>query len=403
VAIRPASKLQYAVGLDAGSASTRCVILGLEDGRLRYLGHGEAPSRGWVKGRIADSNALAESIVQAAHEAERCSGLSIESVVIGVGGATVQGAIHRGVYEFGRPREIEAGDLTYAVELASRIRLEDDRMTLQMLPMDFTIDGRAGYRNPKGAICRRLEANIQVITCSVREHHALISAVHQSHLAVEETVFEPVAGAYAAVLPDDRARGVALVDIGAHSTNVVVYDGDALLLAAGFPVSGEHFTRDLSWVLKIAYEDAEHLKREYGCAILGLTGDNSYIELPSHDGRPAREARRRQLNEILEARAEELFHYVRAALSHIGMEQALLEGVIVTGGGALLTGICDMAEVVLNCQARNGLVVGIDRWPENIDTPVWTTAAGLGMYAARLKSYKEPKRKVPSLANLVMR
>ncbi len=109
------------------------------------------------------------------------------------------------------------------------------------------------------------------------------------------------------------------------------------------------------------------------------------------------------MNEILEARAEEMFQYVRAALSHIGMEQALLEGVIVTGGGALLTGICDMAELVLNCQARNGLVVGIDRWPENIDTPVWTTAAGLGMYAARLKSYKEPKRKVPSLANLVMR
>jgi cell division protein FtsA len=171
------------------------------------------------------------------------------------------------------------------MELASRVRLEDDRMALEMVPMDFTVDGRAGYRNPKGATCRRLEANLHVITCSLQEHQALVSAVHQAHLAVEESVFEPVAAAYAAVLPDDRARGVALIDIGAHSTNVVVYDGDALLLAAGLPVCGDHFTRDVAVGLKVTYEDAEHLKCEYGCAILGLTADNSYIELPSYDAR----------------------------------------------------------------------------------------------------------------------
>lgn len=403
MANRPNKGPQIAVGLDAGSAWTRCVILEVRDGRLLFRGAGEALSKGWARGRIADPNALADSIELAAREAEQMAGLSIEGAVVGIGGPTVEGFISRGVYEVGRPRGVEPGDLMYAMELASRVRLEDDRMALEMVPMDFTVDGRAGYRNPKGATCRRLEANLHVITCSLQEHQALVSAVHQAHLAVEESIFEPVAAAYAAVLPDDRARGVALIDIGAHSTNVVVYDGDALLLAAGLPVCGDHFTRDVAVGLKVTYEDAEHLKCEYGCAILGLTADNSYIELPSYDARMPRETPRRDLNEMLEARAEDLFERVKRKIAGIGMEQQLMEGVILTGGGAMLVGMCDMAETVLNCQARNGLVAGVEGWPEEVDTPAWSTPAGLAMYSARLKSYREPKKRLPGLVGLVVR
>lgn len=394
---------QLAVGLDVGSASTRCVILTLDHGHLKFLGYGQAPGKGWVKGRVADSGAIAESVQYAVRDAERMARVSVESAVTGIGGTSVVGFASRGVYEFGRPRHIEHGDLSYAVHLASRVRLEDDRYVLQMLPMDFTLDGRAGFRNPKGAVCTRLEANVYVVTCSSREHQALIGAIHQAHLAVEETILEPVAAAYACILPEDRTRGVALIDIGAHSSSVVVYDGDALLRAVGVPVGGDHFTRDLSQVLKVVYEDAQQLKEEYGCAILGLTSDSSYIEIPSPEGRPPREATRRHLNEILEARAGELFYMLRTELAKTGMEQSLLEGVILTGGAAMLTGMCDMAEGVLNCQARNGLVLGVEDWPEEIDTPAWTCAAGLAMYSARLKSHKEPKRIVPSLVDFVFK
>jgi cell division protein FtsA len=153
----------------------------------------------------------------------------------------------------------------------------------------------------------------------------------------------------------------------------------------------------------VNYEDAESLKREYGCAILGLTSDNSLIEVPSPEGRAPREATRRQLNEILEARAEELFLYVRNELAKVGMEQALLEGVVLTGGGALLNGMCDMAERVLNCQARNGLPVGIEEWPDSINSPTWASVAGLAMYSGKLKLQKEWKRKVPGIMGLVLR
>jgi len=375
----------------------------MEDSRIRLLGFGESASRGWGKARLSDQAAASESIRQAVEEAEASAGISIDAAVVGVGGSTVDSANSRGLYEFGRPREIDAGDLGYAVELASRVRLEDDRLLLQVVPQDFTLDGRAGYRNPRGATCSRLEANVHVITASTHDHQALVSAVHQAHIAVEETVFEPIAAAYACILQEDRARGVALIDIGAQSTDMVVYDGEMLLRGASLAISADHFTRDVAFGFNVSYEDAEGLKREYGCAKLGLNSDSSLIEVPSAEGRPAREATRRQLIEILEARAEELFLYVRNELVKVGMEQSLLEGVVLTGGGALLPGMWDMAESVLGCQARSGLPLGIEDWPDQLKNPTWAVAAGLAMYSGKLKTQKEWKRKVPGIMGLVLR
>jgi cell division protein FtsA len=393
----------YAVGLDAGSSRIRCVISLFEDGMMRYLGHSDVESSGWAKGRLSDQGAASECVRLVVAEAEKRAGATVESAVVGVGGGAVEGHPGRGLYELGRAREIEAGDLQYAVELASKLRMHEDRIVLQVAPQDFTVDGRAGFRNPRGVTCSRLEAHVHVITTTLQDHQTLIGAVHRAHLSVEETIFEPVAAAYAAVLQEERSRGVAVIDIGAHSTDVAIYDGDALLRASSIPVSAGHFTRDVAFGLTVSYEDAERLKREYGCAILGLTSDSSLIEVPSPDGRASREAPRRLLNEILEARAEELFLYIRNEIAKVGMEQALLEGIVLTGGGALLNGMCDMAERVVNCPTRNGLPVGIAGWPEEINDAGWCVAAGLSMYSAKLKTRKEWKRTVPGIMGLVYR
>jgi len=393
----------FAVGLDAGGRNTRCVIGVVEDGRLRYLGHGTAPAAGWNRDRLADGNALTSSISLAVSDAEKKAGVSVEGMVVGVGGAGVEGFDNTGLYEFSHPRAITAEQMSYAVERAANVRLEDDRCLLQVFPQDFTLDGRSGYRNPKGATCSRLEANVHVITAPRHEHTALVNAVHQAHYSVEETAYEPMAAAYAAILAEDRTRGVALMDIGCDSSDIVVYEGESLVLARSLAICGDHFTRDVAWVLKVAYEDAERIKREYGCAVVGLTADNSLIEVPSAEGREPRESSRKMLNEILEARAEELFCMFRDALASVGMEQNLLEGVVLTGGGALLSGMCDLAEKVLNVPARLGLAVGIEDWPEEIDNAGWTVAAGLCMYSARLKLKREWKRKAPGLIGLVLR
>ncbi len=397
------SKPLIAAGIDCGADHTRVVFLRLEEGRIHYAGHASGESRGWQRGRMADHRAVAESIRQTVEAAEQCSGLSAEGAVAGLGGGGIDGASTRGLYEFGRRRTITRDDLVYAIERASNLRLDNDRLILMVMPQDFTVDGRAGLINPSGAQASRVEANVQVITASLQEHEILVAAIHESHLAVEETVFEAVAAAYAAILPEERERGVVLVDIGAQTTEVAVYSSDALMASVSLPLGGEHFTRDLAYCLKISFEDAQALKEEYGCARMGYVDDANLIEVPPHEGRPPREVTRGQLNEILEARAEELFQYVQREVENAGMTRELLEGAILTGGGAMLAGMLDVAERVLECPARNGLAVGIVGLPDELMTPAWTTASGLAMYSARLKAYRDGRSRPPGFLNMILR
>lgn len=396
------NKTVVAAGLDAGSARTKAVVLALEDGYLRFLGSGEVDSIGWNRGRIADPQAVSVCIQAAVRQAEQTAGIAVDSVTAGIG-SSVQGFDNRGTYEFARPHQLNAGDLAYAVEKGTDVHLESDRCLLQVFAQDFTLDGRAFHRNPRGATCSRLDANVHVLTASRQEHDTLVAAIQQAHFSVEETVFEGVAAAYASILPEERLRGVALLDVGRESSGLAVYEGDALLLAKSIAVSSDHMTRDAAWGLKVSWQDAEKLKIEYGSAMVGLTADNSLIELPAAEGRPSRETARRHLNDILEARAEQLYLFVKKELEAIGKEQSLLEGIVLTGGGAMLHGMCDLAERVLNVPARNGLPAGVRDWPEELMDPSWTTAAGLAMYSARLKMKGERKAKAPGLIGLVLR
>ena len=398
---------RLAVGIDAGSLRTRCVICSLEDQRIRFRGAGSVRSHGWQRGRLTDPEALQKDIVAAVKAAETRGVTLVDSAVIGLGGPSFEAVQGYGLYEIGRGREITDNDLRYAVTQATKVQLPEDRVLVHVLPQDFVVDGRAGYRHPVGMVCGRLEANVLLLTCSRLEHDRVVAAAQQAHLTVEETMFEPLAASYAAVVSEERRRGVAVVDLGADSTGMVIYDGDACVGAASLPVSADHLTRDLTIGLRatcgvaVSYEDAETLKREYGCAMLGLTSDATLIEVPSAEGRGSHEITRRQMNEILEARAEELFHFVRQEVTRAGMEQALLEGVLLTGGGARMNGMCDMAERVLNCPAKFGLAAGIQDWPQDFEDPAWTAAAGLAMYSARLKMRSSGRRKGPGLLGIL--
>ena len=247
-----AEKPIYGVGIDAGSAWTRCVIGVLEDSSLRLIGYGDAESYGWVKGRITDQGAVADAMLRAVRAAEQLAQMSAESATVGAGGATVRGANSRAAMDFGRQREIEQRDIKRSIERASRVQLQEDRLVLQVCPQDFVIDDHPGHRDPRRMLATRIEANVHLITASLQEHTSLVTAVNQAHLAVEETVFEPLAASYASVLPEERREGIALVDIGAHSTDVVAHFGDALQIATTIAICGDHFTKDIARGLNVA-------------------------------------------------------------------------------------------------------------------------------------------------------
>ncbi len=396
-------KKTYAVGLDVGSAWTRCLITEVIDGGLEFRGHGLFESKGWIKGRVSDQRAISENIRWAVQMAECQALVSVSGVVAGIGGSGIDGMTSRGIYEFGRPRQIDSGDMTYVIKQAAEVKLEHDRMILQVCPQDFIVDGRANIRNPKGMSAGRLEAHIHLITASEQEHSVIQSSVNEAHLALDESLFEPVAAAYGATTEDEREHGVAVIDIGAHSTEVALYEGEALVGSFSVGIGGDHFTKDLAYYLTSSREDAELLKEEFGCALLGLSSGNTLIEVPGADGREPREISRWQIVEILEARAEQLFQVIRKEVGRLGMDGNLQEGAVLCGGGAKLPGMLDIAERELNCPSRNGLPDAINNWPDELLSPDWTTVAGLAMYAGRMKLRRDAKRRTPRLLNLVLR
>ncbi len=381
----------YAVGLDAGSTKTRMVVCALED-RLRLLGCAEVESQGWSKGSIADQRAVSESVLAALEEAELSAGVSAESAVVGMGGPTVRSGSGRGVVELGYPREIQRRDINRVRDRAARVQLQEDRMLLQVFPQDFVLDDHPGHRDPLGTTAARLELNVHLVTASVREHSALVGAVNQAHLVVEETVFEAQAAWYAAVQPEERRDGVALVDIGADSTSLVVYYDEVMCLASGVRVCGSHFSSDLARGLCVGPIEAELVKAEYGRANAKGSLENVCVARPVPEGQKPRQAPKRHVDLILESRARELFQLVRGELARVGMEQSLLGGVFLSGGGARLAEILEVAADELGCQSRFGIAVGIQDWPASMDYPEWCTAAGLAMYSAKLKEQTERQR-----------
>jgi len=387
-----AAKTIYAVGLDAGSQRTRLAICGLEGGRLRLLGCSAVESQGWMKGRIADQGAVSDSMLSAMREAERSAGILVDSAVVGIGGPAVRGANSRGALDMGFTREVDQRDVNRAMDRALKVQLPEDRLILQLFPQDCIVDGHPGHRDPRKMMASRLEVNVHLLIGAMQEHHLLVGAVNQAHLSVEETVFEAFASWYAVVPEQDRREGLAVVDIGAQSTELVVYYGDAMLLASMVPVCGDHFTRDLAQGLCLSFDDAERVKLDFGCAVARNAPENVLVELPTPEDRELRYAQRSFVNEILEARAEELFRYVRAELARVSMERALAGGVFLTGGGARLPDLWDVAERELQCQAHCGVVNGIMNWPDSMKDPEWTTVAGLAMYSAKLKAQAEQTR-----------
>lgn len=396
-----------ATGVDAGSSVTRCIIGVLEGERLRILGYGSAPSAGWAKSRIVDQQAVSECVLAAVEAAETMAQTLVENVVAGVGGLTARGANARGRFDLGRPREVEQRDINRAMERAQRIQLQEDRMVLQMLPQDFVVDDQPGFHDPRKMLASVIEANALLITVSAQEHGNIVGAINRAHLSVDETVFEAAAACYASVLPCDRREGVALLDIGQHSSELVCYYGESAQMAATLRICGDHFSRDLAHALRIPADAAALVKREFGGAVANGTPETSVVELPLADAagqpRELRDAPRRFINEILESRAVELFEMVRTELTRVGMQRAITSGLVLTGAAAQLPGLCDVAERVLECPARLGLAQGFLDWPDELNDPSWTTVAGLAMHSARLRSHVNIEQQSVGMLGRILR
>src|SRR5579883_306589 len=268
------------VALDIGSASTRVVAADVNEGVLRYRGHGVAPSAGMRKGLIAELGPAARAVRAANERAERVARANIDQCVVGVGGPHIRGINTNGGLELGsRMREITREDVRAAVERARAIERPPDREILHLLPRQFILDGQPGIFDPVGMVGARLEVDLHIATCSGSAFQSTITCANRAGLEVTEAVLESIAAAEATLSADERELGVCLIDIGAHSTDIVVFFEGAVAHTAAVPVGGAHFTNDLAVGLQMPLANAEELKRQYGHAVVTAIPQSAEVEI----------------------------------------------------------------------------------------------------------------------------
>ncbi|MGI4853308.1 MAG: cell division protein FtsA [Janthinobacterium lividum] len=374
--------------LDAGSSKSCVLVAELQDGVLRYRGHGIEKSKGMRKGLIAELGPAADAINQAALTAERLTKFGIETAVVGVGGTHVRGINSRGGISMGsRMREITREEVRAAVDRARSVALPADREILHLLPQEFILDDQAGIHDPIGMVGTKLEVNLHLSTCSGGVAQSVITCANRAGLEVTDTVYEGIASAEAVLSADERELGVCIADIGASTTELVVYFEGSIAHTAVLPIGGDHFTNDLAVGLHVSTEEAEHLKLEYGNCVVTSVPSLNEVEvggnLATGSGTAPRLVRQRFLAEILEPRARELFTMLRDNLRQGGVLEALGTGCVLTGGGAKLAGLLDVAESLLRTPARVGSPVPLSRMPAELAAPEFATAIGMLLYTHR--------------------
>jgi cell division protein FtsA len=371
------------VVLDVGSAHTRVVVADLNEGALRYRGHGLADSAGMRKGLIAELGPAAKVVRAANEQAERVAHVNIEECVVGVGGPHVKGLNTSGGFELGnRMREITRDDVRIAVERARAVERPPDREILHLLPRQFILDDQAGIFDPVGMIGARLEVDLHIATCSGSALQSTVTCANRAGLEVSEAVLESIASAECTLSADERELGVCLLDIGAHSTEMAVFFEGAAAHTASVPIGGAHFTNDLAIGLQLPVVQAEELKLEYGNCVVTAVPQQAEIEI----GNPQpRLLALRTIAEILEPRARELMYFVKESLRHGGVLDALGAGCVLTGGGSLLPGILDVTESQLRVPARTGTPVRISHMPSELTHPGFSAAVGMLLYAHRTR------------------
>ena len=383
---------RYVVGLDIGTSKV-CTVVGEipGPGRIDIVGIGTAESKGIKRGVVVSLDAAVESIRKSIREAELTAGVEIGSVTLALSGPGIKGFNSRGVVAVaGKNREVSRDDVRRAIEAASAVSLPSGREIIHVLPQDFVVDEQEGIGAPVGLTGSRLEVNVHIVTGSATAIQNLVACVNRAGVEVSQTVVSQLAAAESVLTPDEKDLGVALIDIGGGTADIAIYERGSLWHTGVVAVGGEHFTNDVAVGLRTPLPEAEKVKRRVGCALSSMVGEEETMEVASVGGRRPRVMARRMLSDILQPRAEELFHLVWDEISKSGYEKSLNSGLVLTGGGAQLEGLAEIAEQIFDLPIRRGGPIAMAGLADHVANPSYATAVGLVRYADRQRVASVP-------------
>lgn len=379
------------LGLDVGTTKVAATVGRIGDTGLEIVGMCKVTNSGTRRGQVVDIGETVSAISAVLEDSERLAQQPLKTAVIGLGGAHVETTSSKGVIAVSRPDgEITQQDVDRVLEAARAVAMPANREIIHVLPKAFTVDAEGGIVDPVGMTGIRLEVDAHVVSCASPAVKNLVRAVNQAGIQPSELVFTPLATAEIMLSRRERESGVALIDIGAGTTGLTVYEDGDLAHATILPIGSMHITHDIAIGLKTSIDLAEAVKIKYGTAMKDSVRDDT-IDLTVIDPNELERPKQRYVAEIIEARLSELFLMLKEELNRIGRDGTLPAGVVFTGGGAQLDKLVDFAKHTLHLPARLGSP--ITEFPGNVDKlddPTYATSVGLVLWGMSRRAATVP-------------
>ncbi len=370
------------VGLDIGTTKIGCIVGEIYGRDINIIGIGTHPSIGLRKGVVVNIESTVESIKKAVEEAEMMAGVEISSVYAGIAGGHITSINSRGIIAV-KGNEITQHDVNRVIEAARAVSIPMDREVIHVLPQEFIVDDQDGIQNPVGMSGIRLEAKIHIVTGAVTSARNIVKCANRAGLDVCEIALESLASGRAVLTEEEKALGVALIDIGGGTTDLAIFSGNHIKYTFVLALGGSNFTNDIAIGLRAPLAEAERLKERFGCCLTDRIHPDENIEVPGLGGRPPRKLPRQILGEILQPRMEEVLALIHQEIQQRQLEHVIGSGVVLTGGGAMLEGATDVAEAVFKMPARLGKPVRISGLSDIVNHPMYATGVGLVTYGAQ--------------------
>ncbi len=374
------------VGLDVGTTKICAVVGEVINGEIEIKGVSTSSSSGLRKGVVVNIEATVESIRNAVKNAESATGVEINSVYAGISGGHIKGFNSHGAIGI-RGKEVTFTDVDRVIDSAKAVYVPLDREVLHAIPTGYTLDGQNGIKDPEGMIGARLEAKVYILTGAVTSVQNLLKCCEKAGVEVIDIVFEPLASAEAILTDDEKELGVAVVDIGGGTTDIILYKDGWLRHTSVLAIGGNHFTNDIAVGLRMSVTEAERVKKQYGHAISNLIDDLEEVDIIQAG--QDRKILRRHMSEIIQPRTEELIDLIKNELTSCSGYHIASTGVVLTGGGSLLAGLNGLAESILELPVRIGSPAGIRGSDEIMKNPMYATGTGLVLYGFHAESGRE--------------
>ncbi len=377
-------KSRVVVGLDIGSSKIG-VFIGMveDDSQVRVLGYGVNELK---KGAINELESTVHSLETAVKQAETMTGIDVKDVYVGIAGSHIKSINCIGTVPLTRSgNEVTLADMHAVVEQASSIPLTADREVIHVLQGDYSVDEQKCIKNPLGMSGVRLSTEIQMVTAQMGAIQNIRKSVERAGFSIASLVLEPLASACAILHDDERELGVAVIDIGAGSTDVAVFVGDTVRYTVSLDLAGNTVTNDIAYCFKTPLDRAEEIKKKYGTCNISNLLDDETIPVPGVGGRGEKEVPRKLLAQIIYERMNEILTLVDKDLRKAKLEKVIGAGVVITGGASAVEGLVELAEKAFNMPVRRGVPKQSVGLGESLAMPAYSTGVGLLCYAAKDK------------------